>query len=590
MRSTPSVLFVGGVPRETALLIDELQREGCVGHAEHVENVTALAGALDHPVWDAVVVDGEAPGLDLAQALDLLRARDLNAALLVMSRDGGSDATVRVIAAAAPRRAADADLDCVGRRNLREVLAGLPHQDTRFMPLQSYELLEQMFANVHLAIALMDPHFTFVRVNRAYALAGKHDPEWFVGKNHFELYPNEENETLFRQVLETHKPMTVFAQPFVYPDQPERGTTYWDWTLQSFHDPSGRIGGLILTLLDVTERERARQAADEERQRVYSILNKLPGFIGINSPIDHRIHFLNEASQACFGDPAGRPCYEVLTARDAPCRICGPRLVLTDGKPREWDWTSADGRVYRVWGFPFSEAGRSDRVLQFGIDVTRQREIENELLTIATGEQERAGQDLHDSLGQSMSGAAMLSKALAQRLAAAGSPESKTALELHKVVAGAVRQTQALVRGLCPVRLDERGLQEALRRLANETERCQGVPCMLESRGDVVVQDTTVASHLYQIARDAVRAAVRRTPPDSIVIYLRSGGNQVTLTIETEGGSAVEMDDDLKGTEIRRMKHRAWLIGGRLDLDADTKGGTIVTCVVPEARAADRPN
>ncbi len=120
------------------------------------------------------------------------------------------------------------------------------------------QLLETIFDHAHIMVAYLDADFNFIRVNRAYAQADEREPDFFVGKNHFDLYPNPENEAIFRRVVETGEPHFEFAKPFEYREHPERGTTYWDWSLVPIKDEQGRVTGLVFTLLDVTERERMR--------------------------------------------------------------------------------------------------------------------------------------------------------------------------------------------------------------------------------------------------------------------------------------------------------------------------------------------
>lgn len=119
------------------------------------------------------------------------------------------------------------------------------------------ELLDRMFSAAHPLIAYMDKEFTFLRVNRAYAEADGRTPEFFVGKKHFDLYPHEENEKIFQSVIATGQPFSVRAKPFEYAEHPERGVTYWDWSLQPVKNASGEVEGLVLCLVDVTERMRA---------------------------------------------------------------------------------------------------------------------------------------------------------------------------------------------------------------------------------------------------------------------------------------------------------------------------------------------
>jgi len=124
---------------------------------------------------------------------------------------------------------------------------------------RSNELLEKVFSGTNFHIAYMDSNFNFIRVNRAYAQADGQQPDFFVGKNHFQLYPNEENRQIFKDVLNSGLPYTAFAKPFIYTGHPERGVTYWDWSLHPVKGPDGKVEGLVLFLVDVTKRKQAEE-------------------------------------------------------------------------------------------------------------------------------------------------------------------------------------------------------------------------------------------------------------------------------------------------------------------------------------------
>lgn len=123
----------------------------------------------------------------------------------------------------------------------------------------NYELLDRIFATTHFCIVYLDPDLNFVRVNRAYADACGHPSEFFIGKNHFDLYPHQENQAIFRGVVSSGQPFTIYAKPFEFPDHPELGVTYWDWTLHPLKNADGQVEGLLFALLDVTQRIRAMQ-------------------------------------------------------------------------------------------------------------------------------------------------------------------------------------------------------------------------------------------------------------------------------------------------------------------------------------------
>jgi PAS domain S-box-containing protein len=112
--------------------------------------------------------------------------------------------------------------------------------------------------NTHLVY--LDRDFNFIRVNPPYARTCGYKPEEMVGKNHFALYPDKENEAIFARVRDTGIPVAYHDKPFEFPDQPERGITHWDWTLSPVKDEHGQVKGLVFSLTETTERKKAEVA------------------------------------------------------------------------------------------------------------------------------------------------------------------------------------------------------------------------------------------------------------------------------------------------------------------------------------------
>lgn len=111
--------------------------------------------------------------------------------------------------------------------------------------------------NAHTHLVYLDTHFNFVAVNSVYAETCHRTPEELIGENHFFLYPHEENEALFKRVRDTGQSISFRDKPFEFPDQPERGITYWDWTLSPVFDDTGKVDGLVFSLVETTERKQA---------------------------------------------------------------------------------------------------------------------------------------------------------------------------------------------------------------------------------------------------------------------------------------------------------------------------------------------
>ncbi len=149
-------------------------------------------------------------------------------------------------------------------------------------------VLDTVVEHTDAHLAYMDPSFNFVWVNRAYARAARHDVAFFPGQNHFALYPNAENESLFRRVVETKEPLIITDRAFEYPDQPERGTTWWNWSLYPVIE-DGRVCGLVLSLVDTTEYHRIQRRIEQLRaereaflrHEVRNLLTPLELYIGM---------------------------------------------------------------------------------------------------------------------------------------------------------------------------------------------------------------------------------------------------------------------------------------------------------------------
>lgn len=159
---------------------------------------------------------------------------------------------------------------------------------------QTNELLENMFSNIHMLIAYLDRDFNFIRVNRRYAEADGRDPDFYPGENHFDLFPNDENERIFAEVVRTGRPYHVYEKPFEYPYHPGRGITYWDWSLQPIKDASGRVTGLVLSLLDVTERRQAQEALQRSEEHFRSLIENVLDVIVL----------LDEDGNILYGSPS----------------------------------------------------------------------------------------------------------------------------------------------------------------------------------------------------------------------------------------------------------------------------------------------
>lgn len=252
---------------------------------------------------------------------------------------------------------------------------------------ETTNLLETIFEHTHMLVACLDPQFNFVRVNRAYAEADERQPSFFHGKNHFDLYPNKENETIFRRVVETGIPYFAYAMPFEYAEHPERGVSYWDWSLVPIENQQGIVSGMVLTLVDVTARKRAEGALKTSEEKLNAMLQSISDHMSMMDK-DLNIIWANDVAKRRFGDDIiGKKCYEVYHGRQRPCEPspCLTLRAFQDGGVHEYDTEIADNDGNNIWFHCVANValrdneGKAIAVLEVSTDITERRQAEEAL-------------------------------------------------------------------------------------------------------------------------------------------------------------------------------------------------------------------
>ena len=252
------------------------------------------------------------------------------------------------------------------------------HRKSELALVSANELLERMFFDEHIHIAFLDRNFDFLRVNHTYARADGHEPDYYVGKNHFELFPHAENEQIFRKVFETGQPYVVYEKPFEYPKNPERGVTYWDWSLQPVRNASGEVDGMVLSLMDVTERRRAEAESKLERSKLKSILDSMQDGVYISNQ-NYRIEYANPAIRREYGAEDQSPCYTYLHNRTEICPWCVNQRYPA-GKSLSREWTSpTSSKVYDVVDTILPNPDGSTSKLEMRHDITVRKQGEKRL-------------------------------------------------------------------------------------------------------------------------------------------------------------------------------------------------------------------
>lgn len=232
---------------------------------------------------------------------------------------------------------------------------------------------------------------------------------------------------------------------------------------------------------------------------------------------------------------------------------------------------------------PLKTAAGDVVVLASVVDVTAQKEreqLEKELLHRTEAEQRRIGQDLHDTLGQELLAISFLCNVHKKKLSAQGSSETADAAQLEELVNQAKVNLRKLSRGLYSADLESRGLGGALKDLASNVRDMNTIPCEFKGDETIRLKDRSIAEHLYKLAQEAVNNAVKHSFAKTITISLTKTDHQLVLSIRDNGIGLPSSAHHAGGLGLGTMSYRANVIGATLDIKADPKGGTTVTCSV----------
>lgn len=350
---------------------------------------------------------------------------------------------------------------------------------------------------------------------------------------------------------------------------------------------------IVGTVSNITELKKVEKSLRESKAMIEAIFKStVDGIVTINP--EGRIRRFNQAASNIFGyqekEVMGKSYQLLLPEKDRESRDGYFQAMLQSdseelsGKRKEITGRKKDGTLFPL-ELSVSKAkwDHSQIFTAFISDISERRRLEQEILWISEEERQSIGQNMHDGLGQLLTGIGLITQTLARRMENLDKPEAKEVREIADMIKEADEQARALAHGLVNVGVEEDGLQISLERLCKQTEKLFNMECHLDIDHDIVINNTVTALNLYRITQEAISNAHKHGQARNIEVSLQAGKNcdYINLIIRNDG-IPFKLDHDQKaGMGINIMKYRSKMIFGHLKFNQTDDNHTEVICRVP---------
>jgi PAS domain S-box-containing protein len=243
---------------------------------------------------------------------------------------------------------------------------------------ESEDIFRGTFDQSPVGAVMVDQDLRFKRVNAAFCnLTGYSEEELKSLTCHDITHPDDlaahlaEVQRLETGEIDQHDVEKLFLR--------KDGSPVWvRLTSRLIKDAAGRPLYFLAIIQDINARKQAEKTAEIDRQRFFSVLERMPAYVALLKP-DYTIPFANREFVRRFGDPGNELCYEFLFGLKEPCEICKSHEVFQTKNPVIWEWAGPDGNTYQIYDYPFTDIDGSPLALEMGVDITTHKQSEDKL-------------------------------------------------------------------------------------------------------------------------------------------------------------------------------------------------------------------
>ncbi len=353
-------------------------------------------------------------------------------------------------------------------------------------------------------------------------------------------------------------------------------------------DDAGNPIRMIGTMRDITERKQAEDAMNEVLVRLEALTGA--AFDGVAIVEDGRYLEVSDRFARKLGyepeELSGEPVARTVTP--SSLAIIKQNIQTGGDSAYEMVHQRKDGTTFpvEVRGTSIPYEGHSARIAAFR-DISDRVALQRELAGIRERERQRIGQDLHDGLGQTLTGISLGLETLRQRLEREGSAHVQSLRDITRMVQNTISETRRMARVLTPT-LGIEGFHGAVKSLAVETSEHSNVTFHVNCPSDLAFGDDDTVLDLYRLVQESVNNAIRHGNAKHIEVLCRREEGAIHVEVLDDGIGIPPEEDRRRGVGLASMHQRVQTIGGTLTIATRPEGGTRVLCSYPPPAGVGR--
>lgn len=362
----------------------------------------------------------------------------------------------------------------------------------------------------------------------------------------------------------------------------------------ALYDQSGMPYRMVGAMQDITNLQLARRQLMLEKELSDSIINSLPGIFYLFNRAGH-LYLWNRN----FEEVSGYTPEEINKLHPLDFFSDSEKQLMTDkiasvfinGKDYvEAHFLTKSGNLipYYFNGMLISYEGE-DCLVGVGIDITEKVNAHDELRQLAThlqhvreNERTHIAREIHDELGQQLTGLKMDISWISKKL---GPVEEQISVKLNdiiKLIDETVRTVRRISTELRPSILDDLGLVAAMEWQSDEFEKRFEITTDFVSNVTSIQLPTDTATGLFRIFQECLTNVMRHSKASHIESRLHVRDGNLTLQVRDNGeGFDIGEIGHKKTLGLLGMKERTLLMGGTCRINSRSGEGTTVEITVP---------